>query len=135
MISWAHDIEDMHEYYGHKEAVQALPADKLKAFLLFRANFIKEEYEEMWESIETRNPEEFVDALIDMCVVAIGTLDLLNVDAQEAWTRVFEANMAKTSGVNPNRPNEFGLPDLIKPEGWTAPSHKGNHGRLPEALL
>lgn len=134
-MTWANDIEEMHEHYGHKEAVQNLPADKLNTFLLFRANFITEEYEEMWESIEKRNAEEFVDALIDMCVVAIGTLDLLGVDAQEAWDRVYEANMAKISGVNPNRPNEFGLPDLIKPTGWTAPSHEGNHGRIPEAML
>jgi hypothetical protein len=28
------------------------------------------------------------------------------------------------------RPNPLGLPDLIKPEYWQSPSHKGNTGEL-----
>ena len=76
--------------------------------------------------------EDIVDALIDLCVVAIGTLDCFNVDADEAWCRVLDANMKKVPGVKESRPNPLGLPDLIKPEGWVAPNHGGNHGRLTE---
>ncbi len=36
--------------------------------------------------------------------------------------------MAKERGIKPGRPNPLGLPDLMKPEGWVAPSHEGNHG-------
>jgi hypothetical protein len=32
--------------------------------------------------------------------------------------------------VRESRPNPLGLPDLIKPEGWEAPSHEGNHGKF-----
>ena len=32
------------------------------------------------------------------------------------------------------RPQAGDMPDLIKPEGWTAPSHKGNHGTLPTVV-
>ena len=74
--------------------------------------------------------EEIVDGLIDLCVVAIGTLDALGVNSYDAWNRVLAANMAKQVGVKPSRPNPLGLPDLIKPEGWEAPSHAGNHGLL-----
>ena len=86
------------------------------------------------DAIEAKDPEEIVDGLIDMCVFAIGTLDVFGVDANMAWNKVYEANAAKDVGVKEGRPNPFGLPDLIKPEGWTAPSHEGNHGDLKKAL-
>ena len=73
---------------------------------------------------------EIVDAMIDLCVVAIGTLDAFKVDAHKAWTRVLDANMQKEPGIKASRPNPLGLPDLIKPEGWTAPSHLDNIGLL-----
>jgi len=56
------------------------------------------------------------------------------VDAHKAWDAVYEANMAKSPGIKEGRPNPFGLPDLIKPDGWTAPSHEDNHGDFPNAL-
>jgi len=69
-----------------------------------------------------------------MCVFAIGTLDVFGVDANAAWDKVYQANMAKNVGIKEGRPNKFGLPDLIKPAGWVAPSHTGNHGDLSKAL-
>lgn len=77
--------------------------------------------------------EEIVDGLIDLCVVAIGTLDALGVNVHKAWDEVYEANMNKEVGVKESRPNPLGLPDLIKPEGWTAPSHEKNHGIIGNA--
>ena len=69
-----------------------------------------------------------------MCVFAIGTLDVFGVDATAAWQKVYNANMEKSVGVKEGRPNPFGLPDLMKPDGWVAPSHEGNHGDLKKAL-
>ena len=43
---------------------------------------------------------------------------------------IIKANLSKEVGVKESRPNPLGLPDLIKPEGWEAPSHEGNHGKL-----
>ena len=65
-----------------------------------------------------------------MCVIAIGTLDAFNIDAQKAWEQVQTANMAKEVGVKESRPNPLGLPDLVKPKNWKAPSHADNHGYL-----
>ena len=48
---------------------------------------------------------------------------LLGIDAHKAWHEVHKANMSKEVGVKESRPNPLGLPDLIKPEGWKAPSH------------
>ena len=125
--NWAHDIMMMHEKYGVFEKVQAFDKEKLNKFLEFRIKFLEEEMNEL-SAAETA--DDVVDALIDLCVVAIGTLDLFDVDARLAWDRVHEANMNKQVGIKESRPNPLGLPDLIKPEGWTAPSHKDNVGLL-----
>jgi predicted HAD superfamily Cof-like phosphohydrolase len=77
-----------------------------------------------------KDAEEIVDGLIDLCVVAIGTLDAFGIDAYKAWDEVHQANMSKEVGVKKERPNPLGLPDLVKPEGWINPSHGGNHGLL-----
>ena len=61
---------------------------------------------------------------------AAHTPDAFGVDGREAWRRVHEANMAKVAGINANRPNRFGLPDLTKPDGWVAPSHVDLCGEL-----
>ena len=126
---WALDIQNMHKHYNVHQAIEKMDKNLLKELLKFRINFLKEELTEL-ETAE--NAEDVVDALVDLCVVAIGTLDCFNVDADEAWCRVLDANMKKVPGVKESRPNPLGLPDLIKPEGWVAPNHEGNHGRLTE---
>ena len=125
--NWAHDIMMMHEKYGVFDKVQAFDKEKLNKFLEFRIKFLEEEMNELSTA---ESADDVVDALIDLCVVAIGTLDLFDVDARLAWDRVHEANMNKQVGIKESRPNPLGLPDLIKPEGWTAPSHKDNVGLL-----
>lgn len=125
---WCKDIAEMHTKYGVNEKVRTFDKEKLKTFLEFRINFLKEELTELEDN--KNNPEEVVDALIDLCVVAIGTLDAFDVDSYKAWDAVHEANMNKEVGIKPSRPNPLGLPDLIKPAGWVAPDHTGNHGLL-----
>jgi predicted HAD superfamily Cof-like phosphohydrolase len=125
---WVYDIVQMHDRFGVNDAVDRMDDDMLKEYLEFRIKFLEEEMAELRAAVN--NPEEIVDALIDLCVVAIGTLDAFAVNPYEAWNEVHRANMAKVPGVKESRPNPMGLPDLIKPEGWEPPSHKGNHGYL-----
>lgn len=125
--NWVKDMQEMHAKFGVNEVVRGLDKAKLTAFIQFRIKFLQEELDEM---IVSDNGDDTVDALIDLCVVAIGTLDALDVDAYTAWDRVLEANMTKEVGIKASRPNPLGLPDLIKPEGWTAPSHVDNVGLL-----
>lgn len=127
---WVSNINYMHRAFKVHDAVKEMDVEKLRALLSFRVNFIREEFNELVEATAEQNAEEVVDALIDLCVVAIGTLDLMGVDADKAWSEVHQANISKEPGVKPERPNPLGLPDLIKPEGWQAPSHEGNHGLL-----
>ena len=126
--NWVSDIEDMHTKYGVNEKIRTFDKEKLKQFLEFRVAFLEEELNELKDNID--NPEEVVDALIDLCVVAIGTLNAFDINADRAWDAVHDANMAKEVGIKASRPNPLGLPDLIKPEGWRAPSHENNYGLL-----
>jgi len=128
-MNWVKDIKVMHAKYGVHEWVKANP-EKLEQLLQFRVAFLKEEFDETFKATGEKDAEEIVDGLIDLCVVAIGTLDVMGIDADEAWYNVHKANMAKEVGVKESRPNPLGLPDLIKPEGWKAPDHTGNHGLL-----
>lgn len=123
--NWTRDIAQMHEKYGVNEKVKDFDSEKLKEFARFRVNFLEEEFNELKTA---RSAEDVVDALIDLCVVAIGTLDSFGVDTAKAWNRVHNANMKKEVGIKESRPNPLGLPDLVKPKGWRAPSHKNNIG-------
>lgn len=123
--NWCKDIAQMHEKYGVNEKVNEFDKEKLMEFARFRINFLEEEFNELKTA---KSAEDVVDALIDLCVVAIGTLDSFGVDLYKAWNRVHNANMKKEVGVKESRPNPLGLPDLIKPKGWRAPSHKNNIG-------
>lgn len=152
---WVLDIAEMHEKFCVNEVIRNLPADKLAKFLEFRLNFLQEELDEAKAAAAKLNElaalgkfdraedaarfavekeaaitaaDDVVDSMIDLCVVAIGTLDAFDVDSDTAWGRVWEANMQKEPGVKPGRPNPLGLPDLIKPAGWVAPTHGDNTG-------
>ena len=132
---WVNDINKMQNKFGVREWINSADSFQLKKYLEFRLKFIKEEYDETREAIIDEDAEEIVDGLIDICVVAIGTLDALGVNPHKAWDEILEANMTKEVGVKESRPNPLGLPDLIKPKGWEAPSHKDNHGIIPEAFI
>ena len=127
--NWVEDIHLMQSKYLTRQWVENNP-EKLKKFLEFRVDFLKEELMETTAAVTNNDPEEIVDGLIDLCVVAIGTLDAFGVDPYNAWDAVLEANMNKEVGQKPSMRNPLGVPDLIKPEGWTAPSHAGNHGKF-----
>lgn len=130
------DVEDMHDKFGVEPTEfvgnpEKWPQAKLKDFLLFRLKQQQEEVMELQLAVQgfitkpnADDADKMVDALVDSIVFAIGTLDILGVDKQAAWNSVHKANMAKQAGVNPDRPNPFGFPDLLKPAGWKPPCHK-----------
>ena len=128
-INWVEDIHQMQTKYKTREWVNNNP-EKLKEFLKFRVAFLQEELDETREAYMIGDAEEVVDGLIDLSVVAIGTLDAFGVDPYKAWDEVLKANMQKEVGKKSTRPNPLGVPDLVKPDDWKAPSHKGNHGKF-----
>lgn len=144
---WVQDIHNMHTKFRVRPVIRNLSKEHKELFLKFRLDFLKEELLEAYEAagyevtfeakrtakaLDPARAEDVVDAMVDLCVVAIGTMDAFDVDAHEAWSRVHVKNMEKEPGVKPERPNPLQLPDLIKPFGWTAPSHADNIGTLSE---
>lgn len=135
--NWVEDIANMHDKYGVHGVIENFDKEKLRAFLKFRIDFLQEELDEMKKAYEEGGEsagDDTVDALIDLCVVAIGTLDAFRVNSYKAWNAVHEANMNKEVGIKASRPNPLGLPDLIKPEGWVAPTHADNVGLFDKAF-
>jgi len=136
--NWAKDINNMHLKFGvHdwvKTRIEAKDFYSLHEFLQFRMRFLDEELNETKEAIKHRHADDIVDGLIDLCVVAIGTLDMMGVDANRSWNRVHRANMAKHIGQKDSRPNDLGLPDLVKPDDWMAPDHTDNVGNTEEFI-
>lgn len=129
MTSWHKDLREMHDKF--KISVRGASPDILRDFLRFRVAFLQEEIDELRGA---ESADDVVDALVDLCVVAVGTLDLYGVNVGEAWRRVMAANSSKMAGSNPKRPSPFGHPDLVKPEGWVAPTHADNVGLLSEVF-
>ena len=133
---WHNNIYDMHSKFGvhdwMEEQLASRNYDNIKEFMKFRLNFLKEELDETIKAVEEGDAEEIVDGLIDLCVVAIGTLDAFGCDSHNAWSTVMEANMKKEIGIKHSRPNPLGLPDLVKPKGWRGPDHTHTTGILEE---
>ena len=127
------NIRDMHLKYGVHDWVDA-NEDKRGELLKLRLRMLNEEHTETMNAYLQGDAEEVVDGLIDLIVIAAGTLDIFGVDVDKAWDEVHRANMSKKVGVKPGRPNPLGLPDLLKPSGWKTPDHENNLGTLPEVM-
>ena len=137
--NWFKDMQDMHKKYGVNKWMQAeMQSDvdirRFNKFMEFRIGMMQEELDETKKAYKDKNAEEIVDGIIDLCVFAIGTLEVFGVDANKAWDEVYKANMSKEVGIKQGRPNPLGLPDLVKPEGWKGPSHEDNHGNISDSF-
>lgn len=135
--NWFKDMQDMHKKYGvDKWMNEEKKSDwsRLSKYMDFRIKMMQEELDETRAAFENKNEEEVVDGIIDLCVFAIGTLEVFGVDANKAWDQVYKANMSKEVGIKEGRPNPLGLPDLVKPEGWEGPTHEGNYGNIKDSF-
>lgn len=107
-------IKQMHTKFGiTSEEVQFSEKEKK-----FRICAMQEELDEYKEA---KTKEDQLDAIVDLVVFALGTLErqgMLGV-FDEAFKRVMIANCKKEIGQNQKR-GSFQL-DLVKPKGWTAP--------------
>lgn len=101
-----------------------LPMSRVK----FRIEHLQEELDEIKlaakcidedGNIHLLAREDFVDGLIDLIYVAIGTLLEGGVKPNQAFDAVHLANMAKVRGVT-KRGSGY---DAKKPDGWVAPDH------------
>ena len=132
--NWPTTIQAMHEQFKVYNWTLNADSSKRKELMKLRMRMLSEEFNETVQAYLQGDEKEFVDGLIDLCVIAIGTLDIADVDANKAWQEVMKANMSKKVGVKPGRPNALGLPDLIKPSNWQGPDHSRNTGNLKDYI-
>ena len=137
--NWFKDMQEMHKKYGVNKWMQAekqsdVDIRRFNKFMEFRIGMMQAELDETKNAYKEKNAEEMVDGIIDLCVFAIGTLEVFGVDANKAWDEVYKANMSKEVGIKQGRPNPLGLPDLVKPKGWKGPSHEDNHGNITDSF-
>ena len=135
--NWFKDMQDMHKKYGvdkWMEKEKESDWSRLNKFMQFRLAMMQEELDETKAAFNDRDAAEMVDGIIDLCVFAIGTLEVFGVDANKAWNEVYRANMAKEVGIKEGRPNPLGLPDLKKPDDWQGPVHEDNCGNISDSF-
>ena len=137
--NWFKDMQDMHRKYGVDKWMQAeqqsdVPIKRLKEYMEFRIGMMQEELDETKEAFQLKDAPGMVDGIIDLCVFAIGTLEVFGVDANKAWDEVYRANMSKEVGIKEGRPNPLGLPDLKKPDDWQGPVHEDNCGNISDSF-
>ena len=115
--NWFKDMQDMHKKYGvdkWMDTEKTFDGVHLRKYMKFRIGMMQEELDETKTAFDKRDAEEMVDGMIDLCVFAIGTLEVFGVDANKAWDEVYKANMSKEVGIKEGRPNPLGLPDLVR---------------------
>ena len=137
--NWFHDMKVMHQKYGVNKWYQAEQQSdvewrRFNKFMQFRLGMMQEELDETKKAFEEKDAPEIVDGIIDLCVFAIGTLEVFGVDANKAWDEVYKANMSKEAGIKEGRPNPLGLPDLMKPDDWQGPVHEDNCGNISDSF-
>ena len=115
-MSYAKDIRKMHEYYGI--AYDGKPRDLIGDQLDLRLRLIAEEHQEYLEAVFNQDREGVLDALIDLCVVAIGTADLMGLDFHEGWNRVLASNMTKKVATKPEQSKRGKIGDLYKDDDF-----------------
>ena len=137
-------MKDIAEFHTKFELTYEGPTRALTGELgEFRRSFISEEYseyvlhartldvilqrpqDEREHADVTHHLNEQLDALVDLVYVALGTAYLhgWNDKFIEAWTRVHEKNMAKVRAERASDSKRGTTFDVVKPPGWTPPSH------------
>jgi len=116
MGSKTEDVQEFHELFG-------IPIGTTDLQELDRADMrfslITEEVEELEVAMEDEDAEEILDALVDICYVAMGFAVEMGYDFDEAWDRVHAANMAKLGPDGKPIYREDGK--VLKPDYWEPP--------------
>jgi hypothetical protein len=117
-----HDVSTMYESFGL--AGPGGPARLSNKKINERIDFLQEELDELREAVMNCSLADQVDALLDLKVVADGTLRLmLGGDPTlyyALWDDVHRANCSKQVGAGRHHGFREGA-DLIKPPGWVPP--------------
>lgn len=135
------DVSAFHAKFGQEYTgkPRMLPQDLHE----FRTRFhdeetteYREEYTDLVDAVARKDRRDIInslelqlDALVDSVWVLLGTADLQfgRHAFNEAWRRVFKANMAKVLATEDPHAEDSGREikyDIRKPAGWMAPDHR-----------
>lgn len=111
-------VKAMHNKFGleNNTGPAALSFEEKK----FRVAALKEEIAEYEQS---DNLVDQYDALLDLMVFTVGTLERQGFPLLEGFQAVMDANMQKELGQNGQKRGGFKR-DLVKPAGWTGPEKR-----------
>lgn len=90
----------------------------------FRWKFMKEELDELDLAWARGDLVSYLDALVDLVYVAVGTAIMCGMPFDQAWHAVQRANMAKerATGADDPRSTRPHVLNVVKPAGWVGPS-------------
>jgi predicted HAD superfamily Cof-like phosphohydrolase len=113
------DTMAFQQKYGLWDSEQSgfLPDENMKVKL----GHLQEELNEIVAGYVNKDLAQVCDGLIDLIYVASGTLNLMNMPAQQLWNDVQLRNMKKIRATADNMGKRGSTFDVIKPEGWTGP--------------
>jgi predicted HAD superfamily Cof-like phosphohydrolase len=121
------DIEDFHVRFGLQQNNAIVPVGEERDHISpeewdLRIRRLVDEVVETQVAHEENDDEEILDGLVDLMYIALGTAYRRGWDFAEAWKRVHVKNMLKERGAQ--HTSQYGSTyDIVKPEGWTPPSH------------
>jgi len=109
-------VEAMHAKFGIKYtgAPRALSVEER----VFRETCLAEELAEYHEA---KTLEDEFDALLDLLVFTLGTIQRQGFPLEPGFNRVMAANMQKELATTASASKRNFQIDLVKPIGWTAP--------------
>jgi predicted HAD superfamily Cof-like phosphohydrolase len=87
----------------------------------FRESRLYDEFLEIKDAIIGDDMEAYLDGLVDLIYIALGTAHLCGWDFNEAWRRVHAKNMAKMRAESAEASQYKHNCDIVKPPGWTPP--------------
>jgi predicted HAD superfamily Cof-like phosphohydrolase len=118
-MSFSEDLKEFNARYG---MAYDGPSRKLpKKLDLLRERRLGEEFKEVLLARAASDYVQYLDGLVDLCYIAIGTAILHGWDFDEAWRRVHEANMKKERAHIHNTGKYNNGYDIVKPIGWQPP--------------
>lgn len=121
------DIAQFHERFGLQQhnAIVVVGEERDQMSLEeweLRLVRLQDECAEVELAHNEEDDEEYLDGLVDLIYIALGTAYRRGWDFSAAWERVHSANMAKIRGEA--KTSKYGSSyDIIKPEGWKPPTH------------
>lgn len=109
---WDDDVEDFQLKFRHYVATSPTLPDR--EVMALRQRLIHEEFNELYQALESRDLPEIARESVDLVYVVLGTMRSCGLDFTPFWNQIHAANMLKMP--NPEKNGK-----TLKPPGWVKP--------------